>query len=90
MNAHDDNDASLRTGMRRIFPAWEFRNLKFWASARVVAGSGVAVLGVVTLFGGHFTAEAFAWGELFLLGAAITLAAGIWELSIARSAPPRT
>ncbi len=90
MTAHDDKNAFLRTGMRRIFPPWEFRHLQFWASARIVAGSGVAVLGVVTLFSGHFTAEAFAWGELFLLGAAITLAAGIWELSIGRSAPPRT
>jgi hypothetical protein len=65
------------------------RRLPF-GSARIVAGSGVAVPGVVTLFGGHFTAEALAWGKTMLLGAAMTLPAGIWELSIARSAPPRT
>ena len=66
--------------MRRIFPAWEFRNLKPWASARVVAGSGVAVLGVVTLFGGHFTAEAFAWGGAFCWVRLWRFAAGVWEL----------
>jgi hypothetical protein len=89
MNAHDGNNAFLRTGMRRIFPPWEFRHLEAFGRARIIGGSALAVLGVVTLLGGHFTGEAFAWGGAMLLLAALGLAAGIWQLSIARSAPPR-
>lgn len=90
MNAENDNTAPLRTGMRRIFPPWEFRHLRAWAAARIAAGTGLVGLGVVTLVGGSFTAVAIGWAAVWLVGAALALAGGYWELTIARSAPPRT
>ena len=52
MNAQNDNTASARTGMRRIFPPWEYRHLRAWAGARIAVGTGLAFLGVVTLVEG--------------------------------------
>jgi len=90
MNAQDDNTAALRTGLRRIFPPWEYRHLRAWAAARIAAATGMAGLSAVTLVGGSFTTEAIGWAAIFLVGAALALAGGYWELTIDRSAPPRT
>jgi hypothetical protein len=90
MNAPNDNTAPLRSGMRRIFPPWEYRHLRAWAAARIAAGTGMVGLGAVTLVEGSFTTEAIGWAAIFFFGAALALVAGYWELTIARSAPPRT
>ena len=90
MNAQNDNTDPSRTGMRRIFPPWEYRHLRAWAGARIVGGTVSAGLGVVTLVGGSFSAKAIGWAAVFLIIAALALAGGYWELTIARSAPPRT
>jgi hypothetical protein len=90
MNAPNDNTAALRTGLRRIFPPWEYRHLRAWAAARIAAGTVTAGLGAVTLVEGSFSTEAIGWAAIFFVGAALALAGGYWELTIARSAPPRT
>jgi hypothetical protein len=89
MNAHNDN-ADLRTGMRRIFPPWEYRHLRAWAGARIAGGTVLTGLGVVTLVGGSFSPEAIGWAAVMLVLAALAFAGGGWQLAIARSAPPRS
>ena len=60
MNAHDDNTAPARSGMRRIIPRFEFRHLRAMAHVRIAVGAVLVGLGVVTLVGGSFTTEAIA------------------------------
>jgi hypothetical protein len=38
MNANSDNTTPSRTGMRRVFPPWEYRHLRAWAAARIGGG----------------------------------------------------
>jgi hypothetical protein len=90
MNEPNDNTTPLRSGLRRIIPPWEFRHLRVWASARIAGGIVLAGLGFVTLgFGGN-DAKTYGWAAVFLALAALALAAGWWEMTIARSATPRT
>jgi hypothetical protein len=86
MNAHDDNTALSRTGMRRIIPRFEFRHLYGMARVRIVAGTVLAGLGVITLVGGSFQAKAIAWAAFFLAVAALQFSVGYWYLAIIRSA----
>jgi hypothetical protein len=89
MNAPNGN-AALRTGMRRIFPSWEYRHLRTWAGARIAGGTVLTGLGVVTLVGGSFSPKAIGWAGVMLVLAALAFAGGYWQLAIARSAPPQT
>jgi hypothetical protein len=89
MNAQDDNTAPSRTGMRRIIPRFEFRRLHGMARVRIAVGAVLVGLGVITLVGGSFTAEAFAWAAFFLVLAALQFLVGYWYLTILRTAPPR-
>jgi hypothetical protein len=89
MTAHDDHTAPSRTGIRRIFPAWEYRHLRAWAGARIAGGIVTVGLGLVTLVAGSFSAAAVGWAAVFLVGGVLALAAGFWELTIARSVLPR-
>jgi hypothetical protein len=90
MNAQDDNTAPSRTGMRRIIPRFEFRRLHAMARVRIVVGSVLVGLGVITLVGGSFNAVAIAWAAFFLVLAALQFSVGYWYLAIVRSAPPQT
>lgn len=90
MNAQNDNTGPLRTGMRRIFPPWEYHHLRAWAGARLAGGTVLVSLAAVTLIGGTFSRTAIEWAAGMLVLAALALAGGYWELTIARSAPPRT
>jgi hypothetical protein len=90
MYTPNDNTASLRIGVRRIFPPWEFRHLRAWAAARIGAGIVLTVCGVLTLSFGGKDRETYGWTAFWLVLAALTFAAAYWELTIARSASPRT
>ena len=90
MNAQDDNSAPARTGMRRIFPPWEYRHLRAWAAARIAGGIVCTVCGVLTLSFGGSDGATYGWAAVFLGGAALAFAGGYWELTIARSVSPRT
>jgi hypothetical protein len=90
MNAYNDNTTALRTGLRRVFPPWEFRHLRAWAAARFGGSAIAATCGVLVLAFGGNDATTYGWAALFLGVAALAFAAGYWELTIARSAPPRT
>lgn len=79
-----------RSGLRRIIWPWEYRHLRAFARVRIVAGIVLVALGLVTLVGGSFTAEAVGWGLVFLVLAAVCFAWAAWLLSIARSAAAST
>jgi hypothetical protein len=49
MNAPNDNTAPSRTGMRRVFPSWEYRHLRAWAGARMAGGIVLVGLGTLML-----------------------------------------
>ncbi len=85
MNAPKDNTTPSRTGMRRVFPPWEYRHLRAWAGARIAGGIVLAGLGALMLAYGSY-----GWAALWLVLAALAFAGGYWELTIARSAPART
>jgi hypothetical protein len=86
----NDNNIALRTGLRRVFPPWEFRHLRAWAAARLGGSVVAATCGVLVLAFGGKDGTTYAWAALFLGGGALAFAGGYWELAIARSAPPRT
>ena len=82
MRASDDNVPSQRPVLERILiRSWEYRHLRFWAGCRIVAGIIAAFCGVATL-----SVNAYGWTALFLVPAALNLAFGYWEITIARSA----
>jgi hypothetical protein len=90
MNSEQDSVLRLRTGMRRIIPPWEFRHLRVWGGARIVGGIVLVVVGVLTLTFGGNDSTTYGWAAAWLALAALALAGGLWEMTIARSAPPRT
>jgi hypothetical protein len=76
--------------MRRIIIPWEYRHLRGFARVRIAAGVVLVGLGAVTLVGGSFTTEAIGWTAFWLVLAAAQFSVGYWELTVARSASPRT
>jgi hypothetical protein len=56
----------------------------------MAGGMVSAVCGVLTLAFGGADGKTCRWAALFLGAAALACAAGYWELTIARSASPRT
>jgi hypothetical protein len=90
MDAPNEYTAFWRSGMRRLIPPWERRHLRALAGARIGGGIVLAVCGVLTLSFGGSDWKTYGWAALFLGVAALAFAVGYWELTIARSAPPRT
>ena len=90
MEAQHDNAIPLRAGMRRFIPRWEYRHLRAVASARIAAGIVLAVCSALTLAFGGAVGKTYGWAALFIGAAVLAGAAGYWELTIARSASPRT
>jgi hypothetical protein len=90
MNGSNDNTAALRTGLRRVFPSWEFRHLRVWAAARLGASAVLAVCGLLTLFFGGSGGVTYGWAAFFLGLGALAFAVGYWQLTIARSASTQT
>jgi hypothetical protein len=84
MNGHNDNTAPSRTGMRRLIPPWEFRNLRAWASVHIGAGLAKTIAGFVLL-----SLHAYGWAALFLVAGMVAYTLGYWEMGIARSASAR-
>ena len=85
MNAHNDNTAPPRTGVRRLIPPWEYRHLRAFGVARTAGGSFLAFGGVLLLSVG-----AYGWAALFLVLGTLNLAGGIWYTTIAGSGSART
>jgi hypothetical protein len=95
MNAPNDNIAwqrlrgwwltPPRPGLQRLIHPWEYRRLRFFGVTRIAAGSVAATAGLICLAYGAYGRAAF-----FLAVAALSIAGGCWELTIARSASART
>jgi uncharacterized membrane protein HdeD (DUF308 family) len=71
--------------MQRLIAPWEYRHLRAFGVTRVAGGTVAAAAGVVCL-----SYVAYGWAAFFLVVGALNLAAGYWELTIARSASART
>ena len=85
MNAHNDNTLPPRTGMRRVIPAWEYRNLRACAILRMVVGLALCTAGFVAL-----NLHAYGSAALALVPGVSAFVFGNWEMSVARSAATRT
>jgi hypothetical protein len=100
MHASNDNTAPKglrgwwasppRSGMRRIISPWEYRHLRAWADVRIASGIALVGLGAVTLSFGGNDWKTYGWTMVFLALAAAQFSFAYWELTIARSASPRT
>lgn len=94
MNAADDNAARrglrgwwaspARSGMQRLIFPWEYRHLRAFGVTRVSGGVVAAAAGIVCL-----SYAAHGWAAFFLVVGVLNLAGGYWEITIARSVPPR-
>jgi hypothetical protein len=80
----------LRPTGRWRFAPWEYRHLLGFARVRIASAFVLVSLGLVTLSVGGHDAKAYAWTLAFLAAAAAQYAWAYWELTIARSASPRT
>jgi hypothetical protein len=69
-----------RSGMQRLIAPPEYRHLLAFGSTRVAGGIAATAAGVVCLL-----YAAYGWATFFLVIAVLDLAAGYWELTIARS-----
>lgn len=85
MNASNDNSTPSRTGMRRVISPWAFDHLRLCAAIRFAVSAFLVTLAALLFAFGHG-----GWAMLPLAGAAVNLAWGYWEMTIARSAAPRT
>jgi hypothetical protein len=95
MNAPNDNTAAKRLrawwaypprhGMARLLAPYEYRHVRWFGVVRLVGGGVAAVAGLVCL-----SYRAYGWAAFFLVIAALNLAGGYWELTIARSASAQT
>ena len=81
----NDNPTPSRTGMRRLITPWAFAHLRLCAAIRFAVSAFLVTIAGLLFAVGH--------GELAtlpLVGAAVNLAWGYWEITIARSAAPGT
>ncbi len=69
-----------RSGMERLIAPPEYRHLRGFGVTRIAGGSVAAAAGIVCL-----SYQADGWAAFFLVVAALNLAAGYWELTVARS-----
>ena len=79
-----------RSGLQRIISPWEYRHLRAWAGVCMASGVVLAGLGAVTLSFGGNDWKTYGWTMVFLALAAAQFSFTYWELTIARSASPRT
>ena len=94
MNARNKNTAARRlrewwlspprSGMQRLIAPPEYRHLRAFGIARIAGATVAAAAGSVCLL-----YAAYGWAAFFLVIAALDLAAGYWELTLAHSRNPR-
>jgi hypothetical protein len=74
-----------RPGLQRVIHPWEYRHLRVFGVTRIAGGSVAAAMGLICL-----AYSVYGWAAFFLVVAALNFAWGYWDLTIARSASPRT
>ncbi len=96
MHAPGDTTTPPRSVMRRLITPWEYRHLHAVAGVRFAAGGFHLGIGVVLLSlchragTGRERRKCCRWAAWFLVMAALLFAGGYLDMTIARSAPPRT
>ena len=96
MRAPDDRTTVLQSLMRRTMSPWEYRHLRAVASVRFAAGGFTLALGLVLLSLGRQAETSQDRRKLYWLAAWFLVLAplqffgGYLEMTMARSAPPRT
>jgi hypothetical protein len=98
MHAPDDttNPSRSVTVMRRLITPWEYRHLHAVAGGRFAAGGFTLGIGAVLLSLGHSAGtdqerrKCYRWAAFFLVDAALQFSGGYLDMTVARSAPPRT
>ena len=86
MDPRIDDAIAQRVGARRVNPRWEFRHLRAPGYVRVGSGLVLTTCSLLTLGLGGDDAKTYGWAVAFLALAALNVAGGAWELTIARSA----
>ncbi len=96
MHAPGDTTTPPRSVMRRLITPWQYRHLHAVAGVRLAAGGFHLGIGVVLLSLGHRAGtdrerrKCYGWAAWFLVMAALLLSGGYLDMTVARSAPPRT
>jgi hypothetical protein len=85
MSASDDNTTPSRTGMRRVISPWAFDHLRLCAAIRFGVTAFLVTIAALLFGFGHS-----GWAALPLVGAVVNFAWGYWEMTVARSAAPRS
>ena len=95
MNAPNHNTAAKRlrewwaspprSGLQRLIFPWEYRYLRVFGVMRIAGGIVAAGIGAFIL-----SYSAYGWAAFFLVIGVADLAGGCWEITLARSAAPRT
>jgi sugar phosphate permease len=87
MHAPNGSAPQQRSALERLLiRSWEYRHLRLWGGLRIGGGITLAVCGVLTLTFGGSDRKTYGWAALFLVPAAVALAFGYWQMTIARSA----
>jgi hypothetical protein len=82
--------------MTRLIRPWEQRHLQAVANVRFAAGGFTLGVGAVLLSLGRKAGtsqekrKCYGWAAYFLVTAALQFLGGFMDISVARSAPPRT
>ncbi len=98
MHAHDDNTTPSRsvTVMRRLIRPWEYRHRRAVAGVRFAAGGFNLGIGLVLLSLGRNAGtdrerrKYYALAAWFLVSAPLQFLGGYLDMTVDRSAPPRT
>ncbi len=96
MHAPGDTTTPPRSVMRRLITPWEYQHLHAVAGVRLAAGGFHLGIGVVLLSLGHHAGtdrerrKCYRWAAWFLVTAALLLSGSYLDMTVARSAPPRT
>jgi hypothetical protein len=96
MHAPGDNTAPARSGLRRLITPWEYQHLEVVMAARFAGGGFQLGLGLVLISLGNKAdtdaerRKCYRLAAWFLVPAAANFLGGLLDLSLARTAPPRT
>jgi hypothetical protein len=98
MHAPGDSTTPSRsvTVMRRLIRPWEYRHRRAVAGVRFAAGGFNPGIGLVLLSLGHSAGtdrerrKCYRWAAWFLVSAPLQFLGGFMDMTVDRSAPPRT
>ncbi len=96
MHAPDDSTSPSRSGMRRLIRPWEYRHRRAAAGVRFAAGGFLLGIGLVLLSLGRSARtdrerrKCYGFAAWFLVSAALQFSGGYLDMTVDRSAPPRT